>query len=397
MPDRSRLRRACGAIASLAVTGCADALPTPAFEPETQVAIEALTAGHEHTCALDREGTAFCWGANDKGQLGTGDLADAGVPRRVATDERFASIVGGFAHTCALTASGTAWCWGENAFGQLGDGTTESRLSPSEVVMASPLAGISAGGVHTCGWTIEGESFCWGDNREGQLGDGTRTGRSTPLPVSGGLLYLDLDAGLFTTCGRARSEEVHCWGSDEHGLIPGGVTNSYLVPTATGVSGIDLALAQRHACVLTVTGAGGRTACWGDNSEAQLGDGTTDPRYSPVSPNGAPDFVQLTEGSRNMHTCGVTRDRQIRCWGANNWAQSGQSTARFVVPPTSIDGGRSVYAQVAAGSEHSCAVDLGGAVHCWGTNRRGQLGRGSDVGSITRATPRPVVWEDPGT
>lgn len=46
----------------------------------------------------------------------------------------FASIAGGTAHTCALTAGGAAYCWGANQYGNIGDGTKTNRTAPTAVI-----------------------------------------------------------------------------------------------------------------------------------------------------------------------------------------------------------------------------------------------------------------------
>lgn len=72
------------------------------------------------------------------------------------------------AHTCALLENGEVWCWGANDRGQLGDGTTDDRMAPARVPL-DWASSISAGGAHTC--AIAGTSIhCWGANDHGQLG-----------------------------------------------------------------------------------------------------------------------------------------------------------------------------------------------------------------------------------
>ena len=43
-------------------------------------------------------------------------------PARVASRTSFASIAAGGDHTCALDAQRAAWCWGSSHFGMLGSG-----------------------------------------------------------------------------------------------------------------------------------------------------------------------------------------------------------------------------------------------------------------------------------
>lgn len=145
----------------------------------------AISAGDHHTCAIDTEARAWCWGAGTAGQLGTGSLTDSPVPTLVATDVRFQAIAAGSRHTCGLDLDGRAWCWGRNDFGRLG------RVQPAGVV-PMPVAvetdtrftAIVAGTLHTCAIAEDGTAWCWGFGGYGQLGTGEAISQAIPQPVA---------------------------------------------------------------------------------------------------------------------------------------------------------------------------------------------------------------------
>ena len=78
--------------------------------------------------------------------------------------------------SCARENDGTLWCWGLNNFGQLGDGTTTERHLPVQTLaLGTGITSFSGRYSHACAVT-GGIAMCWGDNRNGQLGDGTTSG-----------------------------------------------------------------------------------------------------------------------------------------------------------------------------------------------------------------------------
>jgi alpha-tubulin suppressor-like RCC1 family protein len=155
--------------------------PTPTANPGS---FAAVAAGGSHTCALTTTGAALCWGNGNSGQLGTGTATPQQiVPVPVAGSTLFDRLSAGFAHTCALQADGKAYCWGSNGSGRLGDGTTTLRPAPVAVVGGAKFAVIAAGAEHTCGRSTAGSAICWGRNQEGQLGDNSTAARSSPSGV----------------------------------------------------------------------------------------------------------------------------------------------------------------------------------------------------------------------
>ena len=94
------------------------------------------------------------------------------------------SLAVGGVHTCALDTDGSAYCWGRNTYGQLGDGTTTDRTAPVRVEGRHRFTSLHASGAHTCGVLSGGGRLCWGFNLEGQLGDGTRVNQTRPVAVA---------------------------------------------------------------------------------------------------------------------------------------------------------------------------------------------------------------------
>ena len=142
-----------------------------------------LTAGGQHTCAVDTTGKLRCWGNNGSGQIGNGSSLDRSNPTVLASlGTTVTDVVAGEASTCAQTTSGPR-CWGNNFYGQLGDGTTTGHRTPTAVKSLVAAALTAPGKDHSCALS-NGEVECWGDNSFGQLGRGTFSIAMTPVEVA---------------------------------------------------------------------------------------------------------------------------------------------------------------------------------------------------------------------
>jgi alpha-tubulin suppressor-like RCC1 family protein len=149
------------------------------------VRASTVGAGLAHSCALGTDGSVWCWGRNESGQLGDGTRIRRPTPARVPFGDAqpLVQVVSGGAHTCALGGNGGVWCWGRNTRGAIGDGTTTNRMVPTRVRLPAPAVAIAAGTAHSCATTTSSQTFCWGDNLDGQLGDASRSPRLAPTRV----------------------------------------------------------------------------------------------------------------------------------------------------------------------------------------------------------------------
>jgi hypothetical protein len=354
-----------------------------------------VDGGITHSCGLDPEGRAFCWGWNFFGQLGDGNLGEEldifPTPLAVAGDRRFVSLELGMYHSCALEADGDPFCWGLNDSGQIGqdDPQIGGTTIPFLVEGGLKFTQLSAGASHSCGLTAEGQAFCFGAGFAGALGNGSTENAKNPVAVAGGQSFVELRAGLESSCGLSPGGAAFCWGQNTFGQLGAGQVGRGITATPTPVLGghsfTGLDLESGHACGVT---AGGEVFCWGRNDFGQLGDGTTQDRGTPVRVDAAPvPFVEVTVGG--FHSCARTAEGEVYCWGNNTSGQQGDLGLEPNLAAEPIAGGLS-FTQIDAGGFQTCGITSGGQGYCWGSSFNGELGGGFGGGTAMSPAPWPI-------
>jgi len=359
-----------GACASACVEGSTDepasasppAVACPAVRPTCLAdAIDDVALGGEHGCAVAAGGDLYCYGANDRQQLGIApEDADAHpTPTRVALAERVANVGAGAQHTCAVTDVGTLQCWGDNRERQIGLNNLATEMQAAPVTIAHRLGGTwrhtVLGAAHT--YAVDDESLVWGfgSNAFDQLGSQPNVGRDE-VPHRVGC-HSDTDCPAPFRIGCPEGCEGRLAAGDEHGC------------------GIDEA---------------GRVLCWGGNASGQLGVTGLIESWLPVDPTGLAGWSHVVAGSR--FTCAL-REGEVHCWGDNSAGQLGRPISTAPEPPARVASLAGVLS-IAAGRSHACALTGEGTVVCWGDNALGQLGLGS-VGSpvsdpVQVSAPQPL-------
>jgi len=196
-----------------------------------------------------------------------------------------------------------------------------------------------------------------------------------PAPVQESRAAI-VSSGEAHTCAITPSGGVKCWGDNDYGQLGDGTNTDRHAPVdvvglTSGVTSISTGI--DHTCALTTNGG---VKCWGGNYFGQLGDGTTTYRNTPV------DVVGLTSGIASVssggdHTCAVTNSGGVKCWGDNDFGQFGDGTYSDSYVPVDVVDLTSGIISVSTGYRHTCAVTTSGGVKCWGDNDFGQLGDGT--------------------
>ena len=374
----------CSSLPSETAARAGEARPIPAgAKPYAQVA-----AGFVHTCALDQDGAAFCWGSNEYAQLGVPIQGDdcggrpcSRKPVAVSGGQRFAVLAAGWVQNCAIGVDGYTYCWGGGALdgkGYMGNGILSSTTTPVRVQTETNFTSVVVGDGHACGLTASGAAYCWGQNSSGQLGDGSYANHAVPVPVNSTVRFQTLSAGAYHTCGVTAANAAYCWGDNRWGQLGAGNVDYHSARSNRGVPALvsgnvaftTIAAGWEHTCAVSTAGA---AFCWGRNDDAsQLGDDSdVTHRGVPGAVTGTLQFAALSAGA--LSTCGRTTTNELYCWGGNYYGGlgNGEVSDRGVGHPVRADGGP--FSSVTVGQAHACGLTPNRRLWCWGDQTLGQF------------------------
>jgi Regulator of chromosome condensation (RCC1) repeat len=218
----------------------------------TQIA-GGMNGGGATFCAVASDGRVWCWGYDPSGLLGHGDSDSSTDARPVQSDES-TELAGalevrvGFDSACARLADGSVWCWGSNEYGQLGSPPSASNAqSPYPVRVSLPAAATrlaaSPGNTH-CALLEDSRVACWGRNEYAEAGAASEQPSVPPTIVAtelGGPAFSDVvdlapDRGMRAMCANTQNAGLWCWG-DVLDADPTGIGSPYPVQLATSPQG----------------------------------------------------------------------------------------------------------------------------------------------------------------
>lgn len=354
-----------------------------------------VNSGVYLTCAIFN-GETWCSGKNNLGQLGIGrkdnniHTAPSRVVRKLGDlDGKFDKMVGvGNELVCIVTTDNEIYCAGSNVSGKLGVGnddgayyTTFMQQVKKPSSMTGEITHIAIGSNHVC-VVSGGDPWCWGSNSYGQIGDGTTSNASSPTRVKNlgsslGYAVSDLHTvpWAYHTCAVADSK-AYCWGRNSRGQLGNNTTSSGATTTPQEVYRDGDGLLDKKVVSI-------RTSM-GNSSNGSL-----------------TDYPLVSGGMSRAHTCALTSEGKVYCWGANGSGQLGNGTigsedvpAYSQTIPGLVGGelsGKTVI-QISTAHYQSCALTQEGSarkVYCWGDSSGGKLGNG-----LTRpnmSTPTPIL------
>ncbi|MGX7671088.1 RCC1-like domain-containing protein [Plantactinospora sp. DSM 117369] len=359
-----------------------------------------LVAGLAVPAAAATAGTdVLSWGENNDFQLGNGTRGDRNRPGPVSVPEgvTFTDVAGGQRHGLAVSSDGLVYAWGANGSGQVGDGSTSVRPTPVQVLMPSEITttAVAAGFAHSLALTSTGQVYAWGWNSEGQLGTGAPGGNSsTPAPVQlpTGTTVTDIAAHGDHSLALTSTGQVLAWGDNSQGQLGDGTTTDRHTATPVslpaGTTVTDIGAGSFHSLAIISTG---QALAWGRNAEGQLGRGTVVPEVNPVpAAVWLPPGVTVTKIEGGYYSSyAITFQGRALAWGYNFFGDLGSGTDGAALTPVwvALPAGVTV-TDLDAGRHHALALTSTGRTLGWGENNHGQLGNG------TLNLSRVPVWVD---
>jgi alpha-tubulin suppressor-like RCC1 family protein len=347
-----------------------------------------VTASAQATPATSAVG----WGYNGRGELGAGYKgAKSSVPVGITGITGIQQLVRGGEWAEALLTDGTIKAWGGNDNGQLGDGTTAQKLNAVTVKgLAGPVLQIAGAGEHMIALLANGTVETWGSDNYGQLGNGTtlhgseRGGSPTPVPVPGLSGVVAVFAGGADDAVLLSDGTVEAWGENKNGQLGDGTTVEKDSPTRvlglTAVKEVALGADASLGGDLLALLSNGTVEAVGNDSQGQLGNGSTTSSLSPAPVKGLAGVAAIS--ASYTHSLALVDGRAFS-WGRNEHGALGYPTSttcgRNPMPcetvPTAVPG-LSAVGSISAGYGFSLAAS-GGKAYSWGQGSYGKLGDGS--------------------
>lgn len=325
--------------------------------------VVALSAGGSTTCGLTETGEVFCWG----NEFWSEEISFGVIPQRMVGLDDVKAIASGSSHACALTGGGQVYCWGDSSDGLLGNDALPPGKEPVLIEELEGIVAISTSGLAACAVRANGTVACWGSNRWGQLGDGSElvpgeydNYSSSPVDVVGLSDVVGITASTAAFCALESNGSVWCWGGTDIESPP------HATPLeVTGLGEVTSLTASSYTFCLTRPDR--TAACWGENWAGQLGTGSFARSSTPLSVVGLSDVASLASSADSSHVCASRSDGTLACWGSNTYGQLGSGEFGLVGSSTPLQvAGDAVFVGVAAGVSHSCGLTEDEEVWCWG-------------------------------
>lgn len=250
-----------------------------------------ISASSYFTCAIASDNQIYCWGYNDHGQLGDTTVTQRLVPTAVSTagvlsGKTILQMATGINSVCVIASDYKAYCWGANDHGQLGDNTFVEKHQPVAVDMTGVLSGKTLRQISNkinsivCVIASDNLAYCWGDNGDGGLGNGLWADSAVPTTMYAtgdlsGKKIKAISSGANHVCAYTDANTVVCFGRGSTGQIGNGLMTFSEFPVNVTLSGVlagktitNVTTGWGNSCALT---SENKMYCWGWNNASHFG------------------------------------------------------------------------------------------------------------------------------
>lgn len=351
------------------------------------VKVKDIVGSSRYAYAIMTDGTIRAWGANEYGQLGTGDNKFYNTPKEiVGLNGAVKKLVAGKEFsTIALMEDGRLMGWGGNLGRELGLGDSTMRVSPTELWwFRDKVDDVIMGCSGSMLVLKDGRIMSSGRDSYGELGTGS-TEYTTVFNAIEGLstnakqvIYNDNIAFAIMKDGT-----VKAWGNNIYGQLGLGHNNSVKIPTTVSALGTEVDRIIYYKDSIFAIMKDGTAKAWGRNSYGELGLGDTTNRNTPVDVNIPGNNIKNIY-CNEYSTIFLTNDNKIFTTGDNSSGQLGLNDTTQRLAPTEVPNIdfdiRDIYLS-RYGSVHIVTED--GKLVSFGENSNGELGLGSNTNVLT--------------
>jgi alpha-tubulin suppressor-like RCC1 family protein len=355
--------------------------PRPVSIPFTEP-IVSLACGARMNLALTSGGDLYSWGTGLMGELGLAYITKQETPAKLQkVSTKFKSIAVGYEHCLAVSEAGDIYVWGANDLGQLGTGDLKPIDRPTKLKLGHKFTAVAAGTKHSMALNEHGFVFLWGAGWAGQQGDGASASFLTPHILTEDITFKYISAGDYCSLAITNRGKVYTWGSGAHGRLGHGDVKPQLVPkvidhlTKMNVNAVKVIAGYDHMLLLSDKG---ELWAWGAGANGETAQDTTVRRMVPhpvlfATPPAEPSSDPAPSQASAPETPVEDSDAQI-------------TPRRRTPPPTTAPSTPGPFIDIASGLNFSVAITQQGECYTWGNARNGVLGNGQTSGIVRVAT-----------
>jgi alpha-tubulin suppressor-like RCC1 family protein len=297
---------------------------------------QLIKSGRFSTFAIKTDGTLWGCGGNLYGGLGIGSTIDhVSVMTQIGTATNWKQIAPGDLFTIALKTDNTLWGWGQNDGYQTGNNVCcSNQLTPVQIGTANDWKTIETSDVRSA-FAIKnnGTLWCWGSNGAFLLGNSSVTVRTVPIQHNPATDWDKISVGTYHILALKTNGTLWAWGGGENGETGQDPTTIFGTATPFQMAGTWKTVAAGFRFSMGIK-TNGTLWAWGKNDVGQLGDGGTTNRYIPIQLGTATNWDSVSNGYQ--HTVALRTDGSLWSWGNNDFGQLGNGTTTAVPAPTQV-------------------------------------------------------------